>query len=467
MKHPITLDYTNVLSDAVGGKHGISLKSLKALAPKVRGHHKTLMKMKKEGRLGFAQLPYDMKTVSDISRAIKKRAGKYENFVILGIGGSALGPISVQTALNSQLYNIDAKFRKGCPRLFVLDDIDPDSVGELLAYLNPKKTLFNVVTKSGSTAETMSQFLVVRQMLKKKLGKKFADNIIATTDAENGDLRKLAEADGYESFVIPSNVGGRFSVLTPVGLISAAVTGVNISRLVAGARAMADRCATSVLMKNPAYLFAAINYLATVKKGKPICVLMPYSRALSNIADWFVQLWAESLGKRVNLAGKVVNTGQTPLKAVGPTDQHSQVQLFVEGPYDKLFTFLRVRNFAKTIKFPTPPKGYSSLGYFKGKTLNDLIEAEFQGTVVALTRNKRPSITLSINKVSPEVVGGLFYLFELATALSGQLYGIDAFDQPGVEGGKQAAYALMGRDGYDEFARRIQEEKKRLKTRSV
>jgi len=467
MKHTVTLDYTNVLSGAVGTKHGITPKALERLAPEIAGHHKTLMRMKKAGRLGFAELPYEERTVAEVAACARRRAGRYENFVLIGIGGSSLGPVAVHAALNHPLYDLDAKFRDGAPRLFVLDNIDPDAVHAVLGYVNPKKTLFNVVTKSGSTAETMSQFLIVRRMLKKTLGKRFAENIIATTDAEKGDLRKLVERDGCESFVIPANVGGRFSVLTPVGLLPAAITGVNVSRLVAGARAMADRCATGALARNPAYLFAAVNYIAAAKKGKSICVMMPYSHALRHLADWFVQLWAESLGKRLDASGKVVNAGQTPLKAVGPTDQHSQVQLFVEGPHDKIFTFLHVKNFAKKVNFPPPPRGYSSLEYFKGKSLNELIEAEFQGTVIALRRSSRPSLTISIESLTPEALGGLFYLFELATAMSGELYGIDAFNQPGVEGGKQAAYALMGRAGYEKTGESIRKEKSRLKPKTV
>jgi glucose-6-phosphate isomerase len=234
------------------------------------------------------------------------------------------------------------------------------------------------------------------------------------------------------------------------------MVGIPADRLMAGAAHVARECSSASLLKNPAYIFAACQYLAATKKGKNVAVLMPYAASLRDVADWFRQLWAESLGKRVDTAGRVVHTGQTPVKALGVTDQHSQMQLYVEGPADKVVTFLHVERFRSKLSFPRGPRGYSSLNYLGGKKVADLMEAEFQGTRMALTRSQRPNMTFSIRSVTPEAVGGLFQLFELANAMSGELYGINAFDQPGVEAGKEAAYALMGRKGYDELCRSIE-----------
>ncbi|GAF90481.1 unnamed protein product, partial [marine sediment metagenome] len=276
---------------------------------------------------------------------------RFENFVVLGIGGSALGNIALQAALNHPYYNLlDKKTRGGMPRIFVMDNVDPEYFGGLLDIIDPKKTLFNLISKSGGTAEPMSQFMVVREILRKKLGAKAKDHIIATTDKESGILREIVEKEDYESFVIPGNVGGRFSVFTPVGLLSAAMGGIDIAQLLAGAAAMDSRCSTASLTKNPAYRNAVVHYLADTKKGKSISVMMPYSNALYLIADWYRQLWAESLGKKFDVDKKVVNAGQTPIKALGATDQHSQAQLYVEGPNDKIFTLVGAEKYRREIK---------------------------------------------------------------------------------------------------------------------
>jgi glucose-6-phosphate isomerase len=252
-------------------------------------------------------------------------------------------------------------------------------------------------------------------------------------------------------------VGGRFSALTPVGLLPAACAGIDIRELLEGAAAMDRRLEASPVMDNPAYRYSLYHYLLDREKGKRMSVMMPYSSRLYGLADWNRQLWAESLGKKKALDGGDIHAGQTPIKALGVTDQHSQVQLYVEGPFDKVFTILRVERFEHEMSMEPAWKGYSSLDYLGGRNMAELIEAERQGTIYALTRNKRPNMTIAFPAVTPHAVGQFMYALETATVFSGGLYGIDPLDQPGVEEGKIAAFALMGRPGYEDKAKDIRD----------
>jgi glucose-6-phosphate isomerase len=251
---------------------------------------------------------------------------------------------------------------------------------------------------------------------------------------------------------VPPNVGGRFSVLTAVGLLPAAFLGLDVDALMKGARDMRRHCWTAAPERNLGVMGAVVLYLMARRRARNIQVLMPYAGGLVGLADWYKQLWAESLGKRLDRRGRVVETGQTPVTALGATDQHSQVQLYMEGPHDKVVTFLEVRDFRPDVRIPRLHADLASTGYLGGRTLGELLNAERRGTEIALAAAGRPSFSYLLPRIDAHVVGQLIYLFEFQTALSGELYGIDAFDQPGVEAGKVAAYALMGRAGYEKEA---------------
>jgi glucose-6-phosphate isomerase len=341
--------------------------------------------------------------------------------------------------------------------LHVLDNVDPDWIGEFLAHVDPCTCLFNVISKSGSTAETMSQFLIFREALIKALGQEeHKRHVVVTTDGSQGVLRPIVEEEGYASFVVPEGVGGRFSVLSPVGLLSAALVGIDIRGLAAGAADMDARCKEAPFEDNPALIYAAIQWLMQSQGNKNIAVTFAYSQRLSDLADWYAQLLAESIGKRHSRDGQEVFVGPTPVRAVGVTDQHSQVQLYAEGPADKWFTFLSVETSDHTIPIPAASSDRDALGYLGGRTLNDLFEAEREGTRIALTEAGRPSVDVIFPKVTAATVGQYLYMMELAVAVMGEHYGVDAFDQPGVEAGKIAAYALMGRSGFEERRREIE-----------
>lgn len=458
----LKFDYTYLLPQAIGGAHGVSLDEVKEYQERARQYHAMLQSDRETERIGFYNLPFHHRTVRQIKQFVKENYKKYDNFVVFGIGGSALGNIALLSSLKHPYYNyLTPKERNGYPRIFVLDNIDPELVASFLDIINPRKTLFNVISKSGSTAETSAQFLIVSEVLRKKLGSKFHRNLVITTDPEKGDLRAIAEDFGIHSFDIPPNVGGRFSVLTSVGLLTAGFANINVNKLLLGAADMLRRCETPDLMKNPAYLNAVFHYLMDTTRGKNISVMMSYSHHLYDWADWYRQLWAESLGKNKDLEGRPVSVGQTPVKALGVTDQHSQVQLYTEGPNDKVFTFVTVERYRRDLKLPKFKGNYSSLEYLSGKRLSNLFDSEMLATEFALAQQNRPSCRIIFPQIDEYTVGQFIMMYQIQTAFAGLLYNIDAFNQPGVEAGKRLTYGLLGRNGYIEEAKKILEREKK------
>jgi glucose-6-phosphate isomerase len=396
--------------------------------------------------VGFVELPRDSRLLDQVTTFASRARGKYDDVVILGIGGSALGPIALRTALRPSGWNtLDVKTREDYPRLHVLDNVDPETIAELLGRLRFGRTLFIVTSKSGGTAETMSQFLIVHEkLLSEKLD--VAEHMVFITDPKQGALRPLAERLKVPALDIPPNIGGRFSVLTPVGTLPAALIGIDVKALLAGAEQMAQRCGSNDLTRNPAGVFGLLQWLADTHLSKSIAVFMPYSDPLRDFAAWFVQLWAESLGK---IRPDGTSVGSTPLAALGATDQHAQVQLFMEGPANKTVTFVAVRERGTDLRIPAAFSDVKELGYLAGHSLAELIDIEQRATAGALARRGRPNMTIHLDRVDADHIGQMMMFLEIATAYAGQLYGIDAFNQPGVELGKQFAYALLGRPGAD------------------
>lgn len=456
MASNIALYYKNVLSDMVGTEHGITQQQLETLAEQTIPAIAECNRQRKAGIIPYRDLPYNKDYPRDV-KAMADEVKGCENFVVLGIGGSALGNIALQTALNPYMYNLDAAQRNGRPRLFVFDNVDPMQLGSFLSWAGGKldRTVFNVISKSGRTAETAAQFSIVTQMLKEKLGDEgFRRQVVATTDPRSGTLRKIADSAGLRTLVVPDGVGGRFSVLSPVGLLSAAVCGIDIDQLLAGARLMDEKVSKEDFFANPAAINAAVNW-HFYNRGKPISVMMPYSYALKDLSDWYRQLWAESLGKTKDLAGKDVFVGPTPVNALGTTDQHSQVQLYREGPNDKLFTFLQVREFEQDLVMGPAPEVAPELGYLAKRKMSTLLNSEKLATEYALLHDKRPCMTVLFDRIDASTVGQFIYLFEVTTSIAGLLFNINAYDQPAVELGKDATFALMGHSDYAELAEKI------------
>jgi len=388
--------------------------------------------------LGFYDLPD--RNITHITDYIKTIEHKFDAMVVLGIGGSALGNKAVYSALKAE---------KPLKKLYVYDNVDPHLWGEILESINPEKTLFNCITKSGTTAETMATFMFVISYLKEKFPADYAQRMIITTDAEKGFMRHIVKTEGYQAFIVPDDVGGRFSVLTDVGLVSSAFIGVDIQGLLNGAKKMRKHCnITEPILSNPA-MTIALTHMLYMQQGKNISVMMPYSNALYDMADWYRQLWAESLGKKTDLNGKTVNVGQTPVKALGATDQHSQVQLYAEGPADKVFTFMMVENHTKDFNIPSIYTDRPEVNYLCERSFSSLLNAECLATELALTEAGNPNMTIKFADITPENIGAFIYLYEAATVFAGYMLNIDPLDQPGVEAGKIATYALMDKKGFE------------------
>lgn len=426
--NPIKIDFSGALEGAIGKESGITPSELEATLNKAR-----------DIRIDFPflKLPQDKKTVADIQKTAESVRCKFHNMVILGIGGSALGLRSLAQALLPPYFNLlDSKSRIGVPKLFVCDNIDPDYFGAMLKIIDWRETCVNVISKSGKTTETMAQFYIIKDILNKKLGARgWKDHVIITTDATSGPLRAIAQQEGIQSFSVPQDVGGRFSVLSAVGLLPAACVGIDINGLLAGAADMVERCKTCPVEENPAVMNGAIHYLMDVAKKKPISIMMSYADSLSFFADWYAQLWAESLGKN--------GLGPTPIKATGVTDQHSQLQLYMEGPNNKILTVLGVEKFKTQVPIPTNvSKEFSYLG---GRDLGEVIHAEQTATVKALQQVGRPVISVSLPEISSRSMGELLMMYQIQTAVTGKLYGINPFDQPGVELGKKLTRELLSK----------------------
>ena len=453
MKNQIRLDVNPMMAEYVGPR-GISRAELDAKIPAMKQAHAAVEAGRGKDMQGWMDLPYNQnKIVAEIEKTAEEIRGEFEAFVVLGIGGSALGPAAVQAALNHLHYNeLPAEKRNG-PRLYIEDNIDPERMAALMDVIDLKKTCFNVITKSGGTAETMSQYLIVTDALKAACGDDWKKHILITTSETKGFLIKIAKREGFKTFYIPDGVGGRFSELCPVGLVAAAVCNIDIRAMLTGARDMDERCKTDDVFQNPALLDAGLMMLA-FDKGANMSVMMPYADSLKLMADWYAQLWAESLGKNVTLDGKSCHVGQTPIKTLGVTDQHSQLQLYTEGPFDKVITFLKVNDFRATTNIPHGCDDIPTIAFLGGKSHNQLIEAERQGTEYALYKAERMCQVIELPEVSAYTIGQLLYFFELVTAYAGAILNINTFNQPGVEESKVAAYAVMGYDSEVHTAKR-------------
>ena len=441
----LKFDYNNMMSDFIG-EQGIKQEELDAMKGKAADAVAKFNANRGQGWLGWTELPYNQdEVVADILNYANEMKKKIEYFVVLGIGGSALGPAAVFTALCHYRHN-DLPKNKQKIKFLVEDNVDPERMLALLDVIEPEKTLFNVITKSGATSETMSQYLIISDLLKKKIGAKWNEHIVATTSSARGNLIKLAKENNFKTFYIPESVGGRFSELCPVGLLPAAIMGIDIKAMLKGAEEM-DKACTGV-ENNSALMCAVLQYIA-MNKGKNISVMMPYADSLKYIADWYCQLWGESLGKAVDNDGKVIHAGQTPVKSLGVTDQHSQVQLYTEGPFDKVITLIGVEKFRGDVTIPQGAEQFPDVNFLCGHTMGELINTERVATEYALTRSKHMNNTILLDEVNANTLGQLLMFFQLETAYEGYLLNIDAFNQPGVEEGKNATYALFNRKGYE------------------
>ena len=395
---------------------GVPKPELEALDERVAAAAAHIETGRAESEHGYAALNLPAETDPEPIEAAADAIRPAETLLTIGIGGSALGAATITGALDGE----------GTTRF--LDNVDPAQTRALLAELDLSSVAVNVVSRSGTTAETLANFLVVRDALT-EAGVDWTERTVVTTGA-SGPLRTLVDRHDLPVLEVPDGVPGRFSALSAVGLLAAAFEGLDIEAILEGGQTAADSL-TGSLFESPAYAYGATMY-ALEERGASIAAMMPYAEALEPFAEWFAQLWAESLGKD--------GRGQTPARALGVTDQHSQLQLYRAGPTDKVITLVRPR---ERPSVPIPETEHEALSYLGGSDLRALIDAEFEATEASLRAAGLPSIRLEIEALDAEGIGELLYTMEAACIMAGELADVETFTQPAVEWGKETARALL------------------------
>ncbi|OLS35382.1 glucose-6-phosphate isomerase [Alkalihalophilus pseudofirmus] len=405
--------------------------------------------------LGWIDLPtaYDREEFSRIQAAAGKIKNDSDVLLVVGIGGSYLGARATIEALNHSFYNVLSKEERKAPQVFFVgNNISSTYVKDLFDLLEGKDVSVNVISKSGTTTEPAIAFRIFREFLEKKYGQEEARRrIYATTDREKGALKTLANEEGYESFIIPDDVGGRFSVLTAVGLLPIAVSGLDIEALMKGAADASADLSNPDLKENQAYQYAAVRN-AFYNKGKTIELMVNYEPSLHYVSEWWKQLYGESEGKD----GK----GIFPASVDFSTDLHSMGQYVQDGRRDLFETVLNVGKVREEIKIEEADNDLDGLNYLAGETMDFVNKKAFEGTMLAHTDGGVPNLIINIPELNEYHFGYLIYFFEKACGISGYLLGVNPFDQPGVEAYKKNMFALLGKPGFEKEKAELE---KRLK----
>ncbi len=457
----LTLDFTNCLASSIGATHGLTDGEIDTLVAKFPKHHESMEEIRNTKESLFFDLPYEDPTpIKDLA---KKYTKGFENLVVIGIGGAAEGPRALLGSLLPASWNLlSAKDRRNNPRGFVVSNADPASINDLLGALDLKKTCFQVISRSGATVETMAVTLWLIDLLKTKVGKTApAKHLVISTNPDSSPLVTVAEADKIPVIDIPANIADRFNTFGPASLFSAALCGIDIDALLAGAQAMDKRCRMDRAMQNPAYMHSLVHYLLTRKRRKTIHAMVAFADRLEIISHWYDHLLAVSLGKMLNKKGKAVHVGPGPASCVGPSACYGQLQLYLEGPYDKVTTFLVTKDHHADITAPVVTKAGEQLDFLSKASLATIIDQAYVGVAQTITASGRPNLTVILDDISPHSIGGLLFMLQLSTVMSAELYGIDPFDQPGIDSNKQAVYAQMGRSGFEDRATALAEYRNR------
>jgi glucose-6-phosphate isomerase len=418
------------------GAPGLVPADLATLGPRLAQAHDTLIERTRAGLDGeFACLTLHEQMspqVAEIER-VAAELRRFENVIVIGIGGSSLGAKAVNRALNNTR---DPAAR---PTLYFLENVDPYLLQHVLDRVQPENTAVVPISKSGGTIETVVQYLILRDWLERNLGAERArHHQWVVTDPNHGWLRELSREENLPSLPVPPRVGGRYSVLTAVGLLPLAVAGIDIKELLAGAAANAVRCTSPDPARNVALQMAALHYLQDVKRGVRVSIMMPYVHPLRLFGDWYCQLWAESLGKLSPEPGHPP-AGTLPVRAMGAVDQHSQLQMYLESRHDKMFTFLALENWDRNCTLPLPAPQAKRFPYLQDRLMSDVIEAEFSATRSVVTQTGHPNLTIHLPALDAYAMGQLIDLYQRVTVYAGLLYGINPLDQPAVERGKKLA----------------------------
>ncbi len=446
----IRFDYTKALS--FFGEHELTY-----LSDAVKVAHHSLHEKTGAGNdfLGWIDLPvdYDKEEFSRILKASEKIKQDTDVLLVIGIGGSYLGARAAIEMLNHSFYNVLPKEKRQTPQvIFVGNNISSTYMKDLMDLLDGKDFSINVISKSGTTTEPAIAFRIFRKLLEEKYGVEEArKRIFATTDKAKGALKTLATDEGYETFVVPDDVGGRYSVLTAVGLLPIAVSGVNIEEMMNGAAQAREDLSKSELSENIAYQYAAVRN-ALYNKGKTIEMLINYEPGLQYFSEWWKQLFGESEGKD--------QKGIYPSSANFSTDLHSLGQYVQEGRRDLFETVIKVQESRHELMLEEAASDLDGLNYLAGKTVDFVNNKAFEGTLLAHTDGGVPNLIVEIPKMDAYTFGYLVYFFEKACAMSGYLLGVNPFDQPGVEAYKVNMFALLGKPGFEEKKAELE---KRLK----
>jgi glucose-6-phosphate isomerase len=365
-------------------------------------------------------------------------------------------------ALGHQQFNLlEKKARRNAPRVHFADNADPHKLTQLLEPLDLKTTLVYVISRSGGTVETLVAFLWIAELLKKKVGKAaLSTQVVIATDKEKSPLAEIAKTEKIDLLHIPANLAGRFGVLGNCGLFVAGMCGFNIEALLAGAGDMDKRCRHGDALNNPAYMHSLLHYLLTRKRRKTMHATYAFSNRLYAVAEWYGHFCAVSLGKMLNRKGKAVHVGPSPVGGVGLSDQHGQMQLYAEGPFDKVLTFLAAKDHGAKVSAPAAYPKIDGVGYLGTADCGMLMESGRIAAEQAITASGRPNLAIILDTIDEASIGGLYFLLQLSTTMSAELYGIDPFDQPGVEHNKQATYAQLGRSGFEDLAKKLTEYRK-------
>ena len=430
-------------SKTAGYVHEHEVESMKALTESAR---KLLLSKSGAGNdyLGWIDLPvdYDKEEFARIKKAAEKIKSDSDVLVVIGIGGSYLGARAAIEFLGHNFFNSVSKDLRKAPEIyFVGNSISSNYLAGLVDVIGDRDFSVNIISKSGTTTEPAIAFRVFKKMLEEKYGKdEAAKRIYATTDKAKGALKKLADAEGYEEFVVPDDVGGRFSVLTAVGLLSIAVSGVDIDELMAGAASARKRCIENDFDNNDAMQYAALRNIM-LRKGKSVEILCDYEPSLHYTLEWWKQLMGESEGKD--------NKGLFPASVDLTTDLHSMGQFIQDGSRIMFETVLNVEKTSREIVIEKEDEDLDGLNYLAGKTMDFVNKCAMNGTILAHTDGNTPNLRVDIPEQTPFYLGELFYFFEFACGLSGYMLGVNPFNQPGVESYKKNMFALLGKPGYE------------------
>jgi len=411
----ITIEIDNILIEKIGIPNGISISEIEFLDRNLRKFFKDIENNKKKYRFIYNLDDLNLEEFKKIGKNIRE---KFDYFVLIGIGGSSLGTEMLFQSLKGFYHNLNEK-----PKFFVLDNIDTDKISEILNSIDLKRTFFYVVSKSGKTIETITNFLLILDKIKSTVPN-WKDHFMIASDNDKNFLGKFAKENEISFIQLDKNLGGRFSVLSAVGLIPAAVLSIDIESLIQGAKIFRDKFFDKKnILSNPSALLGAIYYIFDISKNKNILVLMPYSDRLSAFIDWFRQLWAESLGKK--------GLGQTPVKSIGTLDQHSQLQLYIDGRKDKIITFFNIEN--RKDKCTLPQNLPEEIKFLNGIDTTEILKKELLAVKETFCEKGIPNLTIHIDELNSQNMGKLIMLFEIATAFAGHLYKVNPFDQPAVD----------------------------------